>query len=227
MNKSILLFLILLTSIQGFTQEVKDSLFVDSNYLEDQLYFSVSYNQFVNQPNALIGSGFSYGLNTGYIKDISLVKSGKLAVGIGIGYAFDSFKHGYKITTQNNTVVVDVDPSIVNTSGLKVHSLEFPFEIRWRTSTANKYKFWRVYTGFKISYNLKNTIDYTTNNVLNTYTNIERFNKIQYGLTLAAGYSTFNFSLYYGLTPLFKSSSLGTNPINTKVLKLGLIFYIL
>ena len=63
--------------------------------------------------------------------------------------------------------------------------------------------------------------------MLNEYSNIERFNKIQYGLTLAAGYSTFNFSLYYGLTPLFKSAALGTNPINTKVLKLGLIFYIL
>lgn len=218
---------ILFTILSFSLYAQKDSLNLGDKYLEDQLYFSVSYNQFVNQPNAVIGSGFSYGLNTGYIKDISLVKSGKIAVGIGVGYAYDSFKHGYKITTLNNTVVIDVDPSIVNTSGLKVHSLEFPLEFRWRTSNANKYKFWRVYTGFKISYNLKNTIDYTTNNVLNSYTNIERFNKIQYGLTLAAGYSTFNFSLYYGLTPLFKTSSLGTNPINTKVLKLGLIFYIL
>lgn len=205
----------------------KDSLRLGDKYLEDQLYVSVSYSQFFNQPNNVIGSGFSYGLNTGYIKDISLVRSGKLALGIGIGYAYDSFNHGYKISKQNNSVIIDVDPSVTITSNFKLHSLEFPFEFRWRTSTANKYKFWRIYTGFKISYNLNNTIQFTTNNVLNEYSNIERFNKIQYGLTLAAGYSTFNFSLYYGLTPLFKSAALGTNPINTKVLKLGLIFYIL
>lgn len=221
------LFSILLTILSFSLYAQKDSLRLGDKYLEDQLYITISYNQLFNQPNAVIGSGFSYGLNTGYIRDISLIKSGKLALGVGIGYAFDSFNHGYKITSQNNTVIVDADPSIVTTSKLKLHSLEFPFEIRWRTSNANKYKFWRIYTGFKISYNLKNTLEYTSNSVLNEYSNIERFNKIQYGLTVSAGYSTFNFSLYYGLTPLLKSSTLGTNPINTKVLKLGLIFYIL
>lgn len=220
-------FSILFTLLSFCLYAQKDSLSLGDKYLEDQMYFTVSYNQLFNQPVTVIGSGFSYGLNVGYIKDISLVKSGRVALGVGIGYAYDSFKHGYKISSQNNIVVVDVDPGIVSTSGLHLHSIEFPFEIRWRTSNANKYKFWRVYTGFKISYNLKNTIEFTTNNVLNTYDNIERFNKVQYGLTLAAGYSTFNFSLYYGLTPLFKSTSIGTNPINTKVLKLGLIFYIL
>jgi len=221
------LFSILFTMLSFCLYAQKDSLRLGDKYLEDQLYVSVSYSQFFNQPNNVIGSGFSYGLNTGYIKDISLVRSGKLALGIGIGYAYDSFNHGYKISKQNNSVIIDVDPSVTITSNFKLHSLEFPFEFRWRTSTANKYKFWRIYTGFKISYNLNNTIQFTTNNVLNEYSNIERFNKIQYGLTLAAGYSTFNFSLYYGLTPLFKSATLGTNPINTKVLKLGLIFYIL
>jgi len=221
------LFSILFTILSFSLYAQKDSLRLGDKYLEDQLYFSVSYNQLFNQPDAVIGSGFSYGLSTGYIRDISLIKSGKLALGVGIGYAFDSFNHGYKITTQNNTIIVDVDPSIVTTNKLKLHSLEFPFEIRWRSSNANKYKFWRVYSGFKISYNLKNTLEYTTNSVLNEYKNIERFNKIQYGLTLSAGYSTFNFSLYYSLTPLLKSSTLGTNSINTKVLRLGLIFYIL
>ena len=223
--KKLLFFLLAFLSFSLFAQ--KDSLSLGDKYLEDQLYFSVSYNQLFNQPKTVIGSGFSYGLNAGYIKDISLVKSGRIALGVGIGYAYDSFKHGYKVTHQNNTVIIDVDPNVLVTSGLKLHSVEVPFEIRWRTSNANKYKFWRVYTGFKISYNLKNTIDFSSNNQLNSYDNIERFNKFQYGLTLAAGYSTFNFSLYYGLTPLLKSSTLGTNPINTKVLKLGLIFYIL
>ncbi len=223
--KKLFSVLFLMLSLCVFAQ--KDSLNLGDAYLEDQLYVSLSYNQLFNQPNNVIGSGFSYGINTGYIKDISLVKSGRFALGIGFGYAFDSFNHGYKVTKPNNTVIIDVDSNITTRSGLKLHSLELPFEIRWRTSNANKYKFWRIYTGFKISYNLKNTIEYTSNNVLTEYNTIERLNKVQYGLTIAAGYSTFNFSLYYGLTPLLKSSTLGTNPIDTKVLKLGLIFYIL
>ena len=205
----------------------KDSLRLGDKYLEDQLYFSVTYNQLFAQPEDVIGSGFSYGFNAGYIRDISLVKSGRVALGVGIGYGLDSFNHGYKLARQNNNVAVDVDANIKETSGLKLHSIEFPIEIRWRTSNANKYKFWRVYSGFKISYNFKNTFNYTNNGTLNEYNNIERFNKIQYGLTIAAGYSTFNFSLYYGLTPLLKSSTIGTNPIDTKVLRLGMTFYIL
>ena len=223
--KNLLFILFFFLCFGGFAQ--KDSLRLGDRYLEDQIYFSVTYNQLFNQPRTVIGSGFSYGLNAGYIKDISLNKSGRLALGLGLGYAYDSFNHGYKVTSQNSKVIIDVDANINVTNELKLHSLEFPLEIRWRTSNANKYKFWRVYTGFKISYNLKNTIHYTNNNALNTFTDIERFNKVQYGLTLAAGYSTFNFSLYYGLTPLLKSSVLGANPIDTKVIKLGLIFYIL
>ncbi len=68
----------------------KDSLQLGDKYLEDQLYFGVTFNQLVSQPTGVIGSGFSYGINAGYIRDFSIVKSGKVAVGLGIGYAFDS-----------------------------------------------------------------------------------------------------------------------------------------
>ena len=122
---------------------------------------------------------------------------------------------------------IEVDPGVQSRSNLQLHTLEFPLELRWRTSTANKYKFWRIYTGIKISYNLKNTIEYTSNSILASFTNIERFNKVQYGLTFSAGYSTFNFHLYYGLTPLFKDATIGTASIETKVIKLGMVFYIL
>lgn len=206
----------------------KDSLQLGDKYLEDQIYFGITYNQLYNQPKNVIGSGFSYGINTGYIRDISLVKSGRFALGIGIGYAYDSFNHGFKITPDpDNKISIEVDPVLTSTNLLTLHFIEFPFEFRWRTSNANKYKFWRVYTGFKVSYNLKNSIRFVENNVEDQYSNFDRFNKLQYGLTISAGYSAFNFNLYYGLTPLFKDSNIGTNPINTKMIKVGLIFYVL
>jgi len=136
-------------------------------------------------------------------------------------------KHGFKVSVQNSNTVIEVDPNTQSRSNLRLHTLEFPLEIRWRTSTANKYKFWRIYSGVKISYNFNNTIDYTTNSILTSFSNIERFNKVQYGLTFSAGYSTFNFNLYYGLTPLFKDADIGTKSIGSRVIKLGMIFYIL
>lgn len=201
----------------------KDSLNIGDKYLEDQLYFGITFNQLISQPSGVSGSGFSYGVNLGYIRDFSIVKSGKLALGLGIGYAFDSMKHGFKISTLNADTAVEVDPSFRLTNNLTLHSLEFPIEFRWRTSTANKYKFWRIYTGIKIGYNFKNTIDYNPN----SFSNISRLNTLQYGLTFSAGYATFNFNLYYGLTPLFKDADIGTKAIGTKVIKLGMVFYIL
>lgn len=205
----------------------RDSLQLGDKYLEDQLYFGVTFNQLLSQPTGVIGSGFSYGITGGYIRDFSIVKSGKVALGFGIGYSFDSLKHGFKVSNQNSTVVIEVDPNIQSRSNLALHTIEFPIEFRWRTSTENKYKFWRIYSGIKISYNLKNTIEYSTNSIVSSYSNVARFNKVQYGLTFSAGYSTFNFNLYYGLTPLFKDASVGTKSIGTKVMKLGMIFYIL
>ena len=212
-----MLLLSFLFSLSLFSQ--KDSLELGDKYLEDQLYFGVTYNQLYNQPDAVLGSGCSYGVSGGYIRDISLVKSGKVALGIGVGYAYDTFNHGYKVTGLSNSIAIEVDPTITTRSGLTLHSLEFPFEIRWRTSDANKYKFWRIYTGLKMSYNFKNSIEYSGN----SYENFDQYNKVQYGLTLAAGYSTFNFSIYYGLTPLFD----GVSSIDTKQIKLGILFYIL
>lgn len=223
--KHIITFLFILYALNGFGQ--KDSLQLGDTYLEDQIYFGVTYNQLSSQPSQVIRSGFSYGINAGYIRDISLIKSGKIALGLGIGYSFDSLKHGYKVSTVNSDVILEVDPSIQTTNAFNIHAIEFPFEFRWRTSSVNKYKFWRVYTGIKFSYNLSNSIEFTDNSLVSSFKNLERFNKLQYGLTLSAGYSTFNFNFYYGLTPIFKDAILGTKSIQTKIIKIGILFYIL
>lgn len=200
----------------------KDSLSIGDRYLEDQLYFGLTYNQLFNQPSLVSASGFSFGINMGYLKDIPLTKRGNVALALGLGYSYDSFNHGFKLSSVDNVVVFD---AVANSSSnsFKTHAVEFPFEIRWRTSTANKYKFWRIYAGIKFGYNFRNTFSYEDV----TYNNVDRFNKLQYGLTLSAGYSTFNFNFYYGLKPLFKGANSGEPTIGTKMLRMGLIFYIL
>lgn len=222
MRQPLLLFFLVLSTVV-FSQ--KDSLQLGDSYAEDQLYVAISYSKLFNQPNNTISSGFSYSFSTGFMKDITLNKSGSIAISLGVGYGFDAINHGYKITETGGNTVFDIDIPTATTvpNKFNTHSLELPFEIRWRTSTAKKYKFWRVYTGVKLTYNFINTFYY--NSI--SFVNVARFNKWQYGLTLSAGYDAFNVNVYYGLSPILKGATVGVSTINTQIIKFGFVFYIL
>ena len=224
MKKLLFLFAILFTAFHAYSQ--KDSLQIGDRYAEDQLYLLISYNQLYSQPSQVSGSGFSYGLSTGFIKDVTLNKQGSFAVGLGVGYNFDSFNHGLKVTEVNNQVTFEVDNTLTSNK-LSIHSLEFPFEIRWRDSNAKKYSFWRVYAGIKASYNLSNSFRFEEGGQSFSFDNVSRFNRWQYGLTMSVGYNALTAHLYYGLTPILEDSSIGTTEISTKIIRIGLIFYML
>lgn len=199
----------------------KDSLEIGERYWEDQLYLNVSFNTLTNQPNKIDRNTFSFGISAGYIKDIPLVKSSKIAVGIGLGYGFDSFNYRFEIPKENptaskinNTIIAD---------NIKIHNIEMPIQFRLRTSTVNTYSFWRIYTGVKLSYNMSNSFSYidsgSGSDKIISASNLPRYNKFQTGLILSAGYGTFNLYLYYGLTPILKD--------NKNIIRIGLSFYFL
>ena len=223
MRKLIFFFFIGCSSIV-FSQ--KDSLQLGSKYAEDQLYFLISYNQLFDQPSLVKGSGFSYGLSAGFMKDLILNKKGSVSMSLGFGYNYDLLNHGLTITEDNNEVTFQVDNSgAINT--LTIHNLEFPFEFRLRNSDAQTYKFWRVYMGVKASYNVSNNFKFTDQSNSFSYKNVSRFNSWQYGLTLSVGYDVFTAHMYYGLTPMLKDTMLGTTDISSKTMRIGLIFYFL
>ncbi|MDN3618572.1 porin family protein [Polaribacter undariae] len=225
MKTALTLFIILINAIGSFAQ--KDSLNLGDRYAEDQIYVAVSYAQFVDQPQEIFKSNFSYGLSVGFLKDVILNKQGNVSIAVGVGYGFDFFNHELKVEEINNTTVFSSDATI-SANLFKSHNLEFPLEFRWRTSTANKYSFWRIYGGIKFSYNFSNKFQFDDENG-NTfkYQDVSNYNKLQYGLTLSTGYDEFNINLYYGLTPVFENSTINGEVINTKILKFGLIFYLL
>lgn len=216
---SFLFFIIISVSAQ------KDSLKVGDAYWEDQLYINVFYNVLGNQPKEVNTSGFSYGFSLGYIKDIPLVKSSRKAIGIGLGYSFDTFNHGLKVS-EGSINVFEVDDAIT-ANKLKLHNIEMPIQFRWRSSTVNTYSFWRLYAGFNLSYNLSNTFTYFDSNVKVNVSNLLEYNKFQAGLMMSVGYGTFNFHVYYGLLPIIKDGSLYGNEINTNIVRFGLSFYLL
>ena len=205
----------------------KDSLSLGDRYADDQIYFSVSYSQLYDQPTGITKSNFSYALSGGFIKDIILNKSGTIAIAGGIGLGYDFFNHELKVDEIEGITVFTNDIT-ASKNIFKSFNLEFPVEIRWRTSTAKKYNFWRIYTGVKFLYNLDNSFQYIdTNSKRFNYRKVSSYNKLQYGLTISAGYDAFTMNVFYGLSPVFKNSLLNGKVLDTKILKFGLIFYFL
>lgn len=220
---SYLLFLIFFVSNLSAQ---KDSLQLGDRYAEDQIYVLISYAQFFNQPKVISRSGFSYAVSTGFIKDITLNKRGNISVALGIGYGFDFFNHELKVEELNNSTSFNTSNNL-DSNSLKVHNLEFPLELRWRTSTAKKYNFWRIYGGVKFLYNLSNKFQFVENATEFTYKNVSSYNKFQYGLSLSAGFDKFNVNFFYSLTPVFEDATINAEAVNTSILKFGLIYYIL
>ena len=224
MNKVFLPFLLFCSA---FALAQKDSLQLGDRYADDQLYAMITYNQMYDQPSTISRSGFSYGISTGFMKDIILNKGGTISIALGAGYGFDFYNHELKVQEFNSGTVFSEDYTL-NSNTFFSHNIEVPFELRWRTSTANKYQFWRIYTGVKLLYNFSNRFQYIDANELQFfYSNINDYTKLQYGLTLSAGYDAFNFHLFYGLSPIYKEGSIAGESIRTKALKFGLVFYFL
>ena len=198
-------------------------------YLEDQLYIGASYNLLRNKPNDVSLRGVSNSFFTGYIRDIPLNEQRSFGLGIGLGYARDRYFHNMKISVQNNQVVAEdfQDLEEYNSNELLFHKLELPFQIRWRKSTIDKYKFFRIYTGVKFSYVLYSKSQFNLNG-FQKYRYLDAVNKFQYGLSLSIGQGTWNAFVYYGLNSIFKEVKYNNaDPLNLKSIKLGVIFYIM
>lgn len=204
---------------------------IDDKYREDQFYASVTYNILGEMPNGISQTGFSSGFHFGVIRDMPINTNRNVAIGLGLGLSSNSYNQNL-LMEKNNTgyTYSTVDETELNLLKNKftTYLLEVPLEFRWRTSTATQYNFWRIYGGFKFSYLLYNSSKFKSDVNTIRLSNIDDFNALQYGLTLSAGYGTWNFHLYYGLNPIFKNSAqLDNTSINMTSIKAGLIFYIL
>lgn len=215
-----------------FAQQPTDTTFVDHKYREDQFYFSLTYDLLGNKPKEIKQSGFSSGIHFGVIRDMPINVRRNKAVGVGLGVSINSYNQNMLInqdSDQNYTYqIIDESEITIKRNKFTTYLVEVPLQYRWRTSTARDYKFWRVYTGLNIGYVFYNSSKLKSNIDAIKLGGIEDFNKLQYGLTLSAGYSTWNFNVYYGLNSIFKDSAkLDGQSLDMNTIRLGLIFYIL
>lgn len=219
----IILLTFFISCLQSWSQT--DSTFVDTKYLEDHIYFNVTYNLMVDHPEDFSQNGISGGVALGYIKDIPINQRRNIGLGIGLGFNYNAFNHNIKFSEDSAPVIVP--ESDFNNNYLATYVIEAPLEFRWRTSTATKYSFWRIYSGIKFGYAVGSSNRFSDDSGSIKVLNLEELDKFQYGFTFSAGYSTFNLHLYYGLNPLFKDTQIDGQSLDLKQLNIGMIFYIL
>lgn len=230
--KSLLITLLLFLAYQSMTsQDELGQIEIDSLYREDQFFVGVTYNLLGNLPIGISQSGFSSGFHLGFIRDFPINKRRNLALGLGVGYSWNSFNQNLLISEGSDSKyiysIID-DSRIYSKNKFSQHLIEIPFEFRWRSSTTTEYKFWRIYSGLKTGYVVSNSSKFEGSPENSKYRNIKDFNDLQYGLTLSVGYNTWNFYVYYSLNPIFDSNAqLNDTSIEMNAIKIGLIFYIL
>ncbi|WP_010135177.1 porin family protein [Ochrovirga pacifica] len=217
--------LFLIATLSSWSQ---DSSFVDTKYLEDQIYLGVQYNSILSPNNNIDNNGIPYSFQIGFLKDLPINKQRNIGFALGLGYNFDLLRPNITIKDNNNKLQFDIDNSY-ESYRYTLHGLEVPVEFRWRTSTASKFSFWRIYTGASLLYNFSNQVVLNTGTTEITYKQLNAFRKIAYTVYTSIGYGTWNIHLKYHLSSPFTAHTKTSNgtSLDFHQLKLGVMFYIL
>jgi len=202
---------------------------IDSLYREDQFYFSFTFTTLQNKPSGLTQDKFSSGFSLGFLRDFPINKTRTIAIAPGIGLAYNNYNQNLKISEQNNVLGYSILDSNSSFDKNKFSQLlvEVPIELRWRSSTFESHKFWRIYGGFKMGYLIYDKSIYEDVNGKIIVENNKNFNAFQYGTYLSVGYNSVNIYAYYGLNTLFQSAKTNTELIDMNSINIGVMFYIL
>ena len=223
----ILLLLPGLSWSQDLEEETKP---LDERYREDQFYFGVTYNLLRRMPADMAQNGFSGGFHFGFIRDMPINKKRTVSIGLGLGYSANSVNQNLLISedSQDNLQYNILENGSFSKNKFSQHLIELPLEIRWRNSNPESYKFFRIYTGFKVGYVFASSSKFRGDESNFKLRGIEDFNAFQYGFTLSVGYDKFNAHVYYALNSIFKNEAkLSNDTLDISMIKIGLMLYIL
>jgi len=217
-----LLILIFFLSFGLYSQSSSDS----NSYREDQFYVGTSYFIQTKAINDFKQNGFSGNFQLGFLRDIPLNKDSTKALGIGFGYERNYFTSNIQPVDQNESLEyrIVVSKFLESKNKISFSSISFPIEYRWRKSSIDEYKFWRIYSGFKI----KKNFSLNSNPSYGKDISIKDFNDWTTSIYLNAGYNTWNISLEYDLNPIIENKkTINGDNLNISFFRLGLIFYFL
>ena len=225
--KTVINIFIFFIACNLYSQETPNFEAIDSLYREDQFYVGITYNTLQNLPSGISQNKFAPSFSFGFLRDMPINKKRTFAVAAGLGYAINNYNENFLITEISGITAYNNITTSYDKNKLTLHYVDLPIEFRWRNSTPESHKFWRIYTGFKVGYLLFDKAKYKDgSNTIKVYNNLD-LNKLQYGTYISAGNNTLNFYVYYGLNPIFKTAILNGNNLEIRNLNFGMMFYIL
>ena len=214
---------------QDFTNnEEKPKTKIDSLYREDQFYIGLTYNSFISTPNDYSKDKISIGFTGGVLRDMPINKNRTYAIAVGLGATYNNYNNNFGVfgTNQQPNYAI-LEGGTYSKNRFTTLTADLPIEFRWRSSTYESTKFWRIHAGFKLSYLVYDRSVYTDDIENVTIKSNADLNKLGYGVYLASGYNTFNVYIQYGLNSLFQTGQVGTEKVQLRSLNIGLLFYIL
>lgn len=206
---------------------------VDSLYREDQVYLGFTYNIVSGKPAGITSSQFSGGFHIGFIRDFPINKRRNIAFGAGLGWSIDTYGQNLFIgegpeSEKSLFQILDRDRIDFDTNRFSMQSVDLPLQFRWRTSTPESYKFWRIYAGIRPSYVYYFRSKYIQQDIDLRQSHVPELERLRWGATFTFGYNTFNFNFYYSLNSLFNNEAMvDGEPLELRTIQVGLMFYLL
>ncbi|MDO4880725.1 MAG: outer membrane beta-barrel protein [Capnocytophaga sp.] len=205
---------------------------VDLKYREDQFYFGIAYNWLISKPSGVSQYSFSRNIFGGFVRDIPLNKDRNMGIGVGFGYNYNLLYTSLLARKTSDGISYEagsISRDRIDTNYFSNHQIEFiPIELRWRTSTPYTTKFWRIYTGMKLSYSFSSYYKLEKENENASFSVPDLKNYLDYKVYLALGNNTWNIFMQYSFVPLFKGKKLlNGDKADAYNVNIGLIFYIL
>ena len=197
-----------------------------TSYRKDQIYFGASFMLLNSDQEKFKRQGISKQFQLGFVRDIPLISSRKLAIGLGLGYSFQDYNSNLvRFNINNGNSIFIINYTLNQKSKLSFNFIEFPISLRWRNISFNN-KFERVYAGFKFQRNFLSKLKYRNGDIKNISNEVNNWNKELY---LSFGYNTWNVYLSYDLNQIMKNfyNQYSGKSFNVKSIKIGLIFYML
>lgn len=206
---------------------------VDSLYREDQIYLGFSYNIVSAKPSRIRSSQFSGGFHAGFIRDFPINERRNVALGLGLGWSIDTYGQNLFIgegpeSERSLFQILDRDRIDFDTNRFSMQSIDLPLQFRWRSSTPQTYKFWRIYAGIRPSYVYYFNSKYIEQDIDIRQTKVPELERLRWGATFTFGYNTFNFNFYYSLNSLFNNEAMVDGErVELRTIQVGLMFYLL
>ncbi len=206
---------------------------VDSLYREDQFYIGLSFNLLTNTPRRFSQNGFSGGLHLGFIRDMPINKRRNLALGLGLGLSTNTYNSnliiGDALDGVTNFTIIDQIQDNSQANRFNTNLVEVPFQLRWRSSTATTFNFWRVYAGLKMGYVVHFKSTFKDDLITIRQTDLPELNRWRYHATLSIGNGSFNAFVNYSLNDFFNKDArtVDGDQVSLQTIKFGVEFYFL